>query len=82
MITIPEKNIIMRFTLDRSMRTHMSINMDMGRHAAVIMITTAAMDMMMIIIMAKPAAVDTTMEAAGTVIAVTDIIMRRWSSVR
>ena len=59
----------------------MSINMDMGRHAAVIMITTAAMDMM-IIIMAKPAAVDTTMEAAGTVIAVTDIIMRRWSSVR
>ena len=81
MITIPEKNIIMRFTLDRSMRKHMSINMDMGRHAAVIMITTAAMDMM-IIIMAKPAAVDTTMEAAGTVIAVTDIIMRRWSSVR
>jgi len=81
MITIPEKNIIMRFTLDRSMRKHMSINMDMGRHAAVIMITTAAMDMMMII-MAKPAAVDTTMEAAGTVIAVTDIIMRRWSSVR
>ena len=81
MITIPEKNIIMRYTLDRSMRKHMSINMDMGRHAAVIMITTAAMDMM-IIIMAKPAAVDTTMEAAGTVIAVTDIIMRRWSSVR
>ena len=81
MITLPEKNIIMRFTLDRSMRKHMSINMDMGRHAAVIMITTAAMDMMMII-MAKPAAVDTTMEAAGTVIAVTDIIMRRWSSVR
>ena len=81
MITMPEKNIIMRFTLDRSMRKHMSINMDMGRHAAVIMITTAAMDMMMII-MAKPAAVDTTMEAAGTVIAVTDIIMRRWSSVR
>lgn len=81
MITIPEKNIIMRFTLDRSMRKHMSINMDMGRHAAVIMITTAAMDMMMMI-MAKPAAVDTTMEAAGTVIAVTDIIMRRWSSVR
>jgi len=65
--------------------------MNMEKYAAVIMITTAAMDRMSIIT-AKTAAADILMEAVDTAVtdtamktadtAVTDIVMMRWNSVR